>query len=281
MATRYIVAATPSSPEPKTISNLKAAKAEAGARARLDHVDVEVRTQATNKLTYTAQGAPGSEPTPAPTAEPVSEPATQADTQATEEPAEDSEEPAEDSEPDPANDEAFEAALAELLGEGYVPNPPAADETAPEDGEGDAPEPPTAEEGEGEGDAGEPAQEAHRGVLDCGCSVEKVIETGEHGPECAAAAQAKAQAAAVERDRPARPRRTGGGTRREALGPSVVDGWELLYDKPKHRAQVGRKDGKYALICTDHKHAHLLDRLVQERALRQGKRSVWCPQCTV
>ncbi|MFF9265766.1 hypothetical protein [Streptomyces longwoodensis] len=69
--------------------------------------------------------------------------------------------------------------------------------------------------------------------------------------------------------------------RREALGASVVDGWELLYDKPRQRAQVGRNDqGKYALICTDHKHAHLLPRLTAERGLRGGHRSVWCPSCT-
>jgi hypothetical protein len=69
--------------------------------------------------------------------------------------------------------------------------------------------------------------------------------------------------------------------RREALGASVVDGWELLYDKPRQRAQVGRNDaGKYALICTDHKHAHPLPRLTAERGLRGGRRSVWCPSCT-
>lgn len=68
--------------------------------------------------------------------------------------------------------------------------------------------------------------------------------------------------------------------RREALGASVVDGWALLYDKPRQRAQVGRSaEGTYALICTDHKHAHPLVRLTQERGLRGGQRSVWCPSC--
>jgi hypothetical protein len=120
-------------------------------------------------------------------------------------------------------------------------------------------------------------------TLDCGCKVGDIIANGVHGRACKDAADRKAAAKAVERDQPARaPRpRTGGGGRREAQGASAVEGWELLYDKPKQNAQVGRSaDGKYALICTTHQHAHPLNRLVQERGLRQGKRSVWCPQCT-
>lgn len=281
--TRYVVAATPSSPEAKVISNLKSAKAEADARAKLDRVDVEVHTQATGKLTYTAKGAPVAVETPAePAPEPVAE---ETPAPAEETPAEDG-----DAEPeieiDPETQDAFEAALAEIIGEPTGEEPPAAED------EDDTPEPPADEEEEEEDEtetdgeeadapaAAEPAKGDHRGVLDCGCSVEKVIETGEHGPKCADAAKAQERAKAVERDRPARAPRTGGGaTRREAIGEAAVEGWELLYDKPRQKAQVGRKDGKYALICTTHKHAHPLRRLVEERALRQGKRSVWCPEC--
>jgi hypothetical protein len=271
MATAYIVAATPSSPEPKRISNLKSAKVEADTRAKLDRVDVEVRTVATGKLTYTAQGAPTL--TPAPAAQADAPAADDAPQEATPEPTA---APAEDSDAVPADEptidmSGFEAALAEVVSE------------SDEDGDA-APADDDAEEGsqDDEGDTpAAPAQEDHRGQAECGCSVEKIIATGEHGKGCADAPKAQAAAKAVERDKPTRPARTGGGTRREALGASAVDGWELLYDKPKQKAQVGRNsDGKYALICTTHKHAHPLTRLVQERGLRGGKRSVWCPQCT-
>ena len=239
MATAYIVAATPSSPEPKRIANLKSAKREADARAKLDRVDVEVTTEATGKVSYTANGAPTvTAPAPA-------DPAT------------------EDAAPGTVDMSGFEDALAEVVGD----QTPAADEDGEEDGEGDAA--PAA-----------PAQDDHRGQADCGCSVEKIIENGEHGKGCTDAPKAKAAVQAVERDKPVRPARTGGGARRESLGDAAAEGWELLYDKPKQNAQVGRKDGKYALICTVHAHAHPLTRLVQERGLRQQKRSSWCPECT-
>ncbi|MEV6401119.1 hypothetical protein AB0M39_41165 [Streptomyces sp. NPDC051907] len=67
--------------------------------------------------------------------------------------------------------------------------------------------------------------------------------------------------------------------RRLTDGQSAVTGWELLYDKPSQRAQVGRRDKTYALICTDHKHAHQIEKLTDERGLRKGERSAWCPGC--
>jgi hypothetical protein len=111
------------------------------------------------------------------------------------------------------------------------------------------------------------------------------IETAPEGPArpavdadefAAVLAEVKAEAAPVAKA-------AGGRARREALGASVVDGWELLYDKPKQRAQVGRRfvagKAEYALICTDHSHAHELARLTQERGLRGGHRSAWCASC--
>lgn len=92
--------------------------------------------------------------------------------------------------------------------------------------------------------------------------------------------RAIAQATQRAEDAPQGPVRPARPARREALGASVVPGWELLYDKPKQDAQVGRNDqGKYALICTRHNHAHTLPRLTAERGLRGGKRSAWCPSC--
>jgi hypothetical protein len=65
--------------------------------------------------------------------------------------------------------------------------------------------------------------------------------------------------------------------RREGLGDAVVAGWELLYDKPRQAAQVARKDGQYALLCTKHHHVHPVAKLVDERAAR--KAGGWCPSC--
>jgi hypothetical protein len=86
------------------------------------------------------------------------------------------------------------------------------------------------------------------------------------------AAQAHAEA---DRQRIANTRNA----RRLASGQSAVTGWELLYDKPNLNAQVGRRDKSYALICTLHGHAHRLAKLVDERELRAGDRSAWCPGC--
>lgn len=76
---------------------------------------------------------------------------------------------------------------------------------------------------------------------------------------------------------PAPRRATRKAARREALGAAVVPGWELLYDKPHQGAQVGRKDGQYALLCTEHKTVHPVAKLVDERAAR--KAGGWCPSC--
>ncbi|MEV6401079.1 hypothetical protein AB0M39_40955 [Streptomyces sp. NPDC051907] len=285
--TRYVVAATASSPEVKIVSNLKAARAEADARAKLDRVDVEVRTQATDKVSYTAKGAPVAETPVAPAvdaddtthvtetaadtdeaeaalaAAEAADPELAAMVAAVDEPAAD-----EDDLPEPDADTkaAFDAALAAVMGE--VDTGAAATAPAAEDSPADQ--------------APAEDKDADRRAA-CGCLVEKIIASGEHGKGCTQAPAVKAKAASVAKDpqpRQAAARRTGNTGRREALGKSAVDGWELLYDKPRQKAQVGRKDGKYALICTDHKHAHPLNRLVQERGLRSGKRSVWCPECT-
>lgn len=56
-STRYLIAATASYPA-KKVSTAKAARNEADARAKGDRVDVEVHTEATGKLVYTALGAP-------------------------------------------------------------------------------------------------------------------------------------------------------------------------------------------------------------------------------
>lgn len=73
-----------------------------------------------------------------------------------------------------------------------------------------------------------------------------------------------------------RPAKAGKGLR-AALGEAAVSGWELLYDKPRQNAQVGRKDGQYALICTTHKTVHPVARLVDERTAR--KAGGWCSHC--
>lgn len=64
-------------------------------------------------------------------------------------------------------------------------------------------------------------------------------------------------------------------TRREAQGASVVDGWDVLYDKPRAKAQVVKNsEGAYGLVCTEHKTVHPLARLTDERALRRD--GGWC-----
>lgn len=69
---------------------------------------------------------------------------------------------------------------------------------------------------------------------------------------------------------------------RQALGASSAIGWDLLYDKPKAGAEVGRRyvDGKpeFALICKAHGHAHRLARLSDEGSVR--KAGGWCPTCS-
>ncbi|MFF9265769.1 hypothetical protein [Streptomyces longwoodensis] len=67
--------------------------------------------------------------------------------------------------------------------------------------------------------------------------------------------------------------------RRLTDGQSAVTGWELLYDKPRSATQVGRRDGHYALICTTHKTARPVERLVDERQLRKAGKEAWCTGC--
>ncbi|MFC4328277.1 hypothetical protein ACFPC0_10615 [Streptomyces andamanensis] len=83
------------------------------------------------------------------------------------------------------------------------------------------------------------------------------------------------QAAEADRDRIMNTERA----RRLTSGQSIVTGWELLYDKPTMRMQVGRRDKNYALICTDHRFAKPLERLQDERGLRKGGNRSWCPAC--
>ncbi|MFE2934911.1 hypothetical protein [Streptomyces sp. NPDC059278] len=88
----------------------------------------------------------------------------------------------------------------------------------------------------------------------------------------AEAAPAPAPAAA----KPVRKAKAGKGLRK-ALGEAAVSGWELLYDKPRQGCQVARKDGQYALICTEHSTVRPVGRLVEERAVR--KAGGWCAEC--
>jgi hypothetical protein len=67
--------------------------------------------------------------------------------------------------------------------------------------------------------------------------------------------------------------------RRLTDGQSAVTGWELLYDKPRTATQVGRRDKSYALICTEHKYARPLEKLVDERELRRAGKAAWCEGC--
>jgi len=69
--------------------------------------------------------------------------------------------------------------------------------------------------------------------------------------------------------------------RRLTDGQSAVTGWELLYDKPSIAAQVGRRDKKYALICTDHRYARPLAKLTDERLVRKAGKAAWCEGCAV
>lgn len=96
-------------------------------------------------------------------------------------------------------------------------------------------------------------------------------------PAAAPQEPAEAPAPAAPAARPAAARKGA----RAALGPSSADGWDLLYDKPKAGAEVGRRyvDGKpqFALVCKTHRHVHPLARLSDEGAVR--KAGGWCPSC--
>lgn len=94
----------------------------------------------------------------------------------------------------------------------------------------------------------------------------------EPAPTPAKKTPAKAVSVAV-----ATPKTRRGTGRREALGASSVDGWELLYDKPKAKAEVVRRDSSYALVCKTHKTLHPLARLTDEGKVR--KAGGWCTEC--
>lgn len=92
------------------------------------------------------------------------------------------------------------------------------------------------------------------------------------------AAPAEKATPAKSASAPMATRKAASGTgRREALGASCVDGWELLYDKPRASAEVVRRDGKYALACKQHKTLHPLARLTDEGKVR--KAGGWCTDC--
>ncbi|MEU0770593.1 hypothetical protein [Streptomyces albogriseolus] len=68
---------------------------------------------------------------------------------------------------------------------------------------------------------------------------------------------------------------------REALGPSSIPGWEVLYDKPEHGAQYLRHESAdtYALLCVRHNTAVLLTEFHEDRELlRLGD---WCAKCVL
>lgn len=105
--------------------------------------------------------------------------------------------------------------------------------------------------------------------------VATVAETAPQAPvETPAPAAPASEPTAPQSDATAAPRKTG---RRAALGASSVDGWELLYDKPKAGAEVVRQNGRYALACKTHRTLHHLDRLSDEGAVR--KAGGWCTEC--
>lgn len=71
---------------------------------------------------------------------------------------------------------------------------------------------------------------------------------------------------------------------REALGPSVVDGWEKLYEYPKQGCEMARKwlaKGKptFALVCVEHGFARPVSRQAEADGLRTSGRRDWCDGC--
>ncbi|MFF9265771.1 hypothetical protein [Streptomyces longwoodensis] len=103
--------------------------------------------------------------------------------------------------------------------------------------------------------------------------------TGDYAAPAAAAPQAPATepAPVAPAAAPAPARKAA----RAALGAASAPGWELLYDKPKAGAEVGRRyvDGRpqFSLICKAHGHVHELERLADEGKVR--KAGGWCPSC--
>jgi hypothetical protein len=99
--------------------------------------------------------------------------------------------------------------------------------------------------------------------------------------EAEAEAEAAAQAAAAPVVKEMTIVRPAARTTRAALGAASATGWELLYDKPKAGAEVGRRflgeKAQYALICKAHGHVHTLERLADEGRVR--KAGGWCGAC--
>lgn len=89
--------------------------------------------------------------------------------------------------------------------------------------------------------------------------------------ERVAAAPAPAPAAPAAAPKGARP----------SLGASSAIGWDLLYDKPKAGAEIGRRyvDGKpeFALICKEHGITYRLRKLSDEGKIR--REGGWCSAC--
>ncbi|MEU5166474.1 hypothetical protein [Streptomyces mutomycini] len=69
-----------------------------------------------------------------------------------------------------------------------------------------------------------------------------------------------------------------GRRRVDAMGPSVIPGWDLVYGHPQDSAQViRREESTYALACTLHRHAKALSTQNEERQWRES--GGWCPGC--
>ncbi|MCX5410153.1 HNH endonuclease (plasmid) [Streptomyces sp. NBC_00335] len=73
--------------------------------------------------------------------------------------------------------------------------------------------------------------------------------------------------------------------RKSAVGPSCVEGWDLLYSKPRDAAEVVRRGRsvsplEYGLACTIHRTVcEYGSNLIAERPLRRGPRNAWCLEC--
>ncbi|MFF9265768.1 hypothetical protein [Streptomyces longwoodensis] len=108
------------------------------------------------------------------------------------------------------------------------------------------------------------------------------VEAAEAAAQAEAEAEAAAQAAAAPVVKELTVARPAARTTRAALGAASATGWELLYDKPKAGAEVGRRflgeKAQYALICKAHGHVHRLERLADEGQVR--KAGGWCSSCS-
>ncbi|MGW3623082.1 hypothetical protein [Streptomyces sp. NPDC000880] len=66
---------------------------------------------------------------------------------------------------------------------------------------------------------------------------------------------------------------------RASVGPSVLPGWDVLYDKPQHHAQYlrHREVDEHALLCTVHERAVVLKFFEEDRELLSE--GGWCAGC--